>query len=122
VHVGRHHNSTADIKKGQTLLAEGERLLRKAGVQGRPLDHPHQRRALFEEAWLALACSAQDNLQGACETAHMAVCRLQTVNSVRSVAVLRMLAGDLRRRSRERHVKEFLPELDQALGYQIVGR
>jgi hypothetical protein len=33
-----------------------------------------------------------------------------------------MLAGDLRRLSRERHVKEFLPELDQALGDQMVGR
>ncbi|MDQ6899775.1 MAG: helix-turn-helix domain-containing protein [Candidatus Dormibacteraeota bacterium] len=120
VQLGHRYTSAGDFKKGWTLLAEGERLLRRAGVQSRSLDHPHQRRALFEDAWLALACSAQDNLQGACETARLAVRRLQSVSSVRSVVVLRVLAGDLRRRSRERHVKDFLPELDRALRDQVV--
>jgi transcriptional regulator with XRE-family HTH domain/tetratricopeptide (TPR) repeat protein len=121
-YVGRRDASAGEVRARRTLLAEGERLLRKTGVQERPLDHPFQRRALFEDAWLALACSAQGNLQGACETAHRAVRRLQSVSSPRSVAVLRVLATDLRKRAREGHVKAFLPELEQALGDQAVSR
>lgn len=122
VDAGRRLIAAGDPGGGERLLVQGEALLRKGRAQVRALDRPHQRRALFEEAWLALACSTQGNLQEACEAAGMAMRRLQGVKSPRSVAVLRAVAADLRRRARERHVKEFLPELDRALGDDMVSR
>jgi hypothetical protein len=116
VQVGRRHILAGGLTKGRKLLSEAEGLLDRARLRGHTLNRPNRRRALFEDAWLALARSGQENLQGACDTARLALRQLEDVSSPRSVVVLRALARDLRKRSREWHVKELLPELDEALG------
>jgi hypothetical protein len=72
-------------------------------------------RALFEGAWLAVAAAGRGDLERACALGRVALARTETVQSVRSIDVLRTLAKVLRRRSRNEHVADFLPPLNATL-------
>jgi hypothetical protein len=96
------------------LLRRGDRLLR-TGAHAVSLDDPAQRRALFEGAWLAVAAAARGDVERACALGRIALTRTETVQSVRSIDVLRTLATVLRRRSRNEHVADFLPALNSTL-------
>lgn len=102
---------------GRDMLRRGTALLR-TGAHDRPLDDASQRRALYEGAWLALAYAARGDLEGACGEARTAVGRLGSVRSPRSNALLHQLSTDFRRRTRNPHVADILPELDRALASQ----
>ena len=84
------------------------------------MSEPSQRRALYEGAWLALAYTAHGKLDEACAVAGMALPRLDRVRSPRSVVLLAMLAGELRRRKRNNTVAGFVPGLEEALARQSV--
>jgi hypothetical protein len=96
------------------LLRRGDRLL-CTGAHAAPLDDPSQRRALFEGAWLAVAAAARGDDERACTLGRIALARTETVQSVRSIDVLRILATMLRRRSRNEYVADFLPPLNATL-------
>jgi hypothetical protein len=113
--AGRDHREAGDQPAGRRLLQRGQALLRQWGTQDRDLTHPHQRRALFEGCWLAVGLGAEGDSTGACDVARIAVQRLERVRSPRSTALLQMLVTDLRGRKREPAVREFLPELRQAM-------
>jgi hypothetical protein len=110
--AGDHHTGTALLRRGERLLCTGAHAL--------PMDHPAQRRALFEGAWLSVAVAGQGRLEQACTIGSLAVTRLDTVQSARSAQVLRLLAKRLRRCSRNDYVRDFLPTLDAALTRQPV--
>jgi hypothetical protein len=114
--AGREHLAEGD-RAGRALLRRGTRLLR-TGAHDRPLGDASQRRALYEGAWLSLAYSAHGDLEVACGEARTAIGRLSSVRSPRSNALLHQLSTDFRRRTRNSHVAEVLPELDRALALQ----
>jgi hypothetical protein len=101
----------------RALLRRGGQLLQQ-GAHDASLDDPSQRRALYEGAWLALGYSASGRLDEACAVAETAVRRLPTVQSPRSVGLLRTLENDLSRRRRSPVVSAVLPELSSALARQ----
>lgn len=102
---------------GRAMVRKGADLLRTGAYDRRP-DGPHQRRALYEGAWLALGYTAHGKLDEACQVTRMALPRLAQVRSPRSLALLRTLAGDLRRRKRHQAVGDLLPDLEAALARQ----
>ena len=114
IHAGRELIVAGDAGRGRATLRKGEQLLR-TGAYARPSTAPNQRRALFEGAWLALGYTAHGKLDDACAVTRMALPRLESVRSPRSTALLRSLAGELRRRKRNQAVAELLPDLDNAL-------
>jgi hypothetical protein len=115
INLGRCQLAAGDRVAGRAALREGAALLR-TGAYARPLDdQSSQRRALFEGAWLALGYAEHGKLEDACDVGRVAVQRLATVASPRSAAVLGDLRATLRRRTRNAHVADFLPELEQAL-------
>jgi hypothetical protein len=103
--------------EGRAVLRKGEALLR-TGVYARRPDLPHQRRALYEGAWLALGYTAQGKLDEACAVAQLALPRREKVRSPRSTALLSTLAKELHRRKRNHTVSDFLPELENSLARQ----
>ncbi|MEY9850234.1 hypothetical protein ABH940_007358 [Streptacidiphilus sp. BW17] len=112
VQLGRAADTpTARVKRH---LSAGNQLL-ETGAHAVPKHDPSQRRALFEGAWLALGYTAVGEIEQACSVADRAVTRLESVASPRSVALLHELTGDLRRRQRNPHVRDFLPRLEAAL-------
>jgi hypothetical protein len=114
--VGRDRLAGGD-RVGRAMLQRGTALLR-TGAHDRPLDDASQRRALYEGAWLALAYAARGDFEGACAEARSAIGRLGSVRSPRSNALLHQLSADFRRRTRNPHVADLLPDLDQALARQ----
>jgi hypothetical protein len=114
IHHGRQCLRAEDKRRGRRLIADGEILLR-TGAYDRPLSDPQPRRALHEGAWLALGCTAHGRLEEACDLGRTAIKRLDRVRSARSTALLEQLASDLRRRQRNEHVRDFLPDLEAAL-------
>ncbi|MGQ0773076.1 MAG: carph-isopro domain-containing protein [Pseudonocardiales bacterium] len=118
-HAGTLANTAGDHRAGSALLSRGERLLR-TGAHDLPADHPAQRRALFEGAWLSVAAAGQGQLEQACTIGSHAVARLNGVQSARSAQVLRLLAGRLHRCGRNDYVRNFVPTLDAALARQPV--
>jgi len=102
---------------GRALLRKGEALLRTGAYARRP-DVPYQRRALYEGAWLALGYTAHGKLDQACDVTRMALSRLDQVRSPRSIALLRTMAGEMRRRKRNQAVADLLPDLEAALARQ----
>jgi len=118
-HAGTLAAAGGDHQTGTALLRRGERLLR-TGAHALPTDHPGQRRALLEGAWLSVAAAGQGHLEQACTIGSLAVTRLNAVRSVRSAQVLRLLAGRLHRCGRNEYVRDFLPALDAALARQPV--
>jgi hypothetical protein len=115
--AGRQSIASGGKASGRTLLRKGEALLR-TGAYARHPEVPFQRRALYEGAWLALGYTAHGKLDDACGVARMALPRLGRVRSPRSNALLRTLAGEMRRRRRHQGVAEFLPDLEAALAQQ----
>jgi hypothetical protein len=113
IHLGRL-NLPDDKRRGRRLISDGEALLR-TGAYDRPLNDPLPRRALYEGAWLSLACTAHGRLEEACDLGRIAIKRLDRVRSARSTDLLQQLAKDMRRRQRNPHVRDFLPELETAL-------
>jgi hypothetical protein len=111
-----HDASHRDLRP---LLRRGTRLL-GTGAHDVPLaDTGSQRRALFEGAWLSVAAAVRGDLEQACAHGRRALARTDSVQSPRSLDVLRVLADQVRRRTRNDHVAEFLPELTTALDRQI---
>jgi hypothetical protein len=117
IRAGRSVIASGAATDGRALLRKGEALLR-TGAYARRTDVPHQRRALYEGAWLALGYTAHGKLDEACEVARMALPRLGQVHSPRSGALLRQLADELRRRKRNQSAADLLPELENALAGQ----
>ncbi len=113
-HAGTLAVAAGDRQSGAALLRRGERLLR-TGAYALPVDHPAQRRALFEGAWLSVAAAGQGDLEQACRSGSLAVARLTVVQSVKSAQVLRLLARRLRRCTRNEYVRDFLPTLNAAV-------
>lgn len=118
-HAGTLAAAAGDHQSGAVLLRRGERLLR-TGAHALPVDHPAQRRALFEGAWLSVAVAGQGNLEQACTIGSLAVTRLERVQSVKSAQVLRLLATRLHRCARNEYVRDFLPTLNAALARQPI--
>lgn len=114
--AGRDRPAGGD-RVGRDMLRRGTALLR-TGAHDRPLGDASQRRALYEGAWLALGYAARGDLEGACGEARTAIGRLNSVRSPRSNALLHQLSTDFRRRTRNPHVADVLPELDRALASQ----
>jgi len=78
--------------------------------------HPHQRRAAVEGAWLALAHTLHGDLDQACEVGRLTISRLGGVQSDRCTSTLGALRGELCSDRRDNaEVREFVGELDQAL-------
>lgn len=117
IHAGVMAQHANEPGAARPLLRRGSRLLR-TGAHAASLDHAAQRRALFEGAWLAVAAASQGDLEQACSIGRVAVARTRTVRSRRSTEVLDVLAGRLRRRSRDEHVGDFLPVLESTLASQ----
>lgn len=113
-HAGILAAAAGDHQTGTVLLRRGERLLR-TGAHALPMDHPAQRRALFEGAWLSVAAAGQGHLEQACTIGSLAVTRLDAGQSPRSAQVLRLLAKRLHRCGRNEYVRDFLPTLDAAV-------
>ena len=111
---------TAGHRTGRETLRRGSALLR-TGAHRVPYDDGSQRRALYEGAWLSLAYSAYGDLERACAEARTAITRLEFVRSPRSNELLRQLSSDFRRRVRNPHVADLLPDLDRALAAQPPG-
>lgn len=118
-HAGTLAAAAGDHQTGTALMRRGERLLR-SGAHALPVDHPAQRRALFEGAWLSVSAAGQGCLEQACTIGSLAVTRLNEVQSARSAQVLRLLAKRLRRCGRNEYVRDFLPTLDAALARQPI--
>jgi hypothetical protein len=117
-HAGTLAAAAGNHQTGTALLRRGERLLR-TGAHALPVNHPAQRRALFEGAWLSVAAAGLGDLEQACTIGSLAVTRLDRVQSVRSAQVLRLLARRLRRCTRNEYVRDFLPTLDAAVARQL---
>lgn len=120
IHLGRVRHGEGATAQGRRFVTRGTALL-ATGAHEAPLDDPSQRRALFEGAWLALGYTSSGETELACQIATTATQRLATVRSPRSTAVLQQLAGDLRRRQRNPHVRSFLPELEKRLAEYPAG-
>jgi hypothetical protein len=78
----------------------------------RGVAEPSQRRAICEGGWLALSYGKLDD---AADVVRLALPRLSTVRSPRSVALLTRPAQDLRRCKRNRAIADLLPELEAVL-------
>ncbi len=61
------------------------------------------------------------NLEAACAEGRIAIGRLSTVRSPRSNTLLRHLSADFRRRTRNHHVADLLPDLERALAAPTPG-
>jgi hypothetical protein len=114
VSLGRSTVATGATRKARLLVREGQRLLEN-GAHDISQTQYGQRRALFEGAWLTLSYSVSGDLERACEVGSTAAARRSAVDSPRSDAVLRSVASELRKRSRNPYVHDFLPSLEQAL-------
>lgn len=114
VHLGIVRQEDGSTGPARKLLAQGIDLL-ATGAHTRSHTAPHQRRALYEGAWLALGNSARGELELACKIGAAAIERLSSVSSPRSVQLLNRLATDFRRRQRNPYVRSFLPQLEHAL-------
>ncbi|MDQ3987785.1 MAG: hypothetical protein M3291_01040 [Actinomycetota bacterium] len=119
-HAGALATGAGNRPARRSLLRRGEQLLR-TGAHDLPLDHPSQRRALFEGAWLSVAAACRGDFEQACTTGQLTLTRLDAVQSARSADVLRLLARRLRRAGKNEYVRDFLPALDRAVARQPVS-
>lgn len=78
-------------------------------------DYPYPREALLSGTALATAYLGLGEQEQACEVGRIALERLAHLHSPRCLASLRRLAGDLRARKLNPHIREFSPELDRRL-------
>jgi hypothetical protein len=82
-------------------------------------DQGYQRDALWSATDLATAHLGRGELEQACEVGRTALEWLPHINSPRCLALLSRLAGELRARKANSHVREFSTELDR--GLQLVA-
>jgi hypothetical protein len=75
----------------------------------------YQRDAVLDGIWLARAHVGLGELEQACEAGRTALERLPHVNSPLCLAALGRVAGELRARKVNPHVREFSTELDRRL-------
>lgn len=108
-----------DRRTSRSLLSRGQELLR-TGAYDVPIGDPAQRRALYEGAWLARGSTALGDLDQAADTVLAILPRLDKVQSPRSVVVLRGVASDMSRRTRNRRIADVLPDLQAKLERQPV--
>lgn len=113
-HAGALTTGAADRAARRSLLRRGQQLLR-TGAHDLSLDHPSQRRALFEGAWLSVGAACRGDFEQACLIGQRSIARLDRVQSARSAEVLRLLARRLRRAGNNEYVRDFLPALDRAV-------
>lgn len=111
--MGRRQLRLGD-RAGRANVTAGDRLLRR-GAHEAPSNSPSGRRALYEGLWLALGSIAVDDRDSAFALVDRAVSRLPQVNSPRSIVLLDQFAADLRRRTRNPAVREYLPQVEEAL-------
>jgi hypothetical protein len=78
-------------------------------------DYWSPRDAILTDTALATAYLGRGELEQACEVGRTALERLPQVNSPRCLTDLRRLAGELRARKTNSHVREFSTELDRRL-------
>ncbi|MGH3900737.1 MAG: hypothetical protein ACRDTA_21330 [Pseudonocardiaceae bacterium] len=78
-------------------------------------DYWSPRDAILHGTALAMAYLGRGELEQACEVGRTALERLPQVNSPRGLTDLRRLAGELRARKANSHVREFSAELDRRL-------
>jgi hypothetical protein len=78
-------------------------------------DYPYQRDALLSGTALVTAHLGLGELEQACEAGRTALERLPHVNSPLCLAALGRVAGELRARKVNPHVREFSTELDRRL-------
>ena len=121
IHAGVLAGNSGNRRAARSMAGRGSRLL-TTGAHGVSSDHPAQRRALFEGAWLAVAAAREGDLQQACDIGRIAAERTRTVKSRRSAEVLAILSAMLRRHSRDDYVADFLPFLNSALAGEVAGR
>nr|WP_218952020.1 hypothetical protein [Amycolatopsis anabasis] len=114
VHAGTLASDDRNQSAAAPLLRRGERLLRDGAHAVSP-DHPSQRRALFEGAWLTVATTYQGNHEKAWQFGQVALTRTQNVHSVRSLSVLSRLGSRLRRAQRNEYARSLSAMLDRAL-------
>ncbi|MGH3697487.1 MAG: hypothetical protein ACRDRX_26485 [Pseudonocardiaceae bacterium] len=103
---GCSHDSRRHFGNAVTLLTPNATAL---------ADQLYQRDALLGVTSLATAHLGRGELEQACEVGRTALERLPQVNSPRCLALLRRLAGELRTRKANTHVREFSTELDHRL-------
>lgn len=111
--MGRRQLRLGD-RAGRANITAGDRLLRR-GAHEAPSNSPSGRRALYEGLWLALGSIAIDDRDSAFALVDRATSRLPQVNSPRSIVLLDRFAADLRRRTRNPAVREYLPKVQEAL-------
>lgn len=113
VAMGRRQLRLGD-RGGRTILVDGHELLRR-GAYDAANDSPSARRALYEGAWLALGHVALGDMEQAFMLADRAASRLSEVRSPRSSALLAQTATDLRARTKNVAVRDYLPQLERTL-------
>lgn len=121
IHAGVLAGNSGNRRAARSLASRGSQLL-ATGAYGVPPDHPAQRRALFEGAWLAVATACEGDLRQACDIGRIAAERTRTVKSRRSAEVLAILSVMLRRHGRDDYVADFLPFLNSALAGEEAAR
>ncbi|MDX6237949.1 MAG: hypothetical protein QOG10_2764 [Kribbellaceae bacterium] len=115
--MGRRQRDAGDDGGGRQRVRKGQALLR-TGAHNVSVGKGPQRRALYEGSWLALGAATRGEVEEACQTGRTALARLGQVRSPRSVILLRHLASELNRRTRNEFVAAFVPELRAALARQ----
>jgi hypothetical protein len=115
VHLGQTAQAQGHTRQARTSLRVGLGLLRNSAALRDP-QHPQQRRAAVDGAWLALAHALSGDLDQACQVGRLTVSRLGVVQSARCTSVLTVLRSELRAdRTSNADVREFTGELDRAL-------
>jgi len=115
VRLARTAQARGQTRHAQTWLRDGLGLLRGSAAL-RDTQHPQQRRAAVEGAWLALAHALDGDLDQACQVGRLTISRLGVVQSARCTSVLTVLRSELPAdRTSNADVREFAGELDRAL-------
>jgi hypothetical protein len=104
--IADSRNSRRHLGNAVTLLTPGATAL---------ADQGYQRDALLDGIWLSRAHAGRSELEQACEVGRTVLEWLPHVDSLRGLALLRRLAGELRARKANSHVREFSTELDRTL-------
>jgi hypothetical protein len=115
VHLAQTAQAQGQTRRARTSLRDGLGLLRGSAAL-RDTQHPQQRRAAVDGAWLALAHALSNDLDQACQVGRLTISRLGVVQSARCTSVLTVLRSQLRaERPSNADVRDFAGELDRAL-------
>jgi hypothetical protein len=115
VHLAQTAQVQGHTRQARSSLRDGLGLLRGSAALRDP-QHPQQRRAAVDGAWLALAHALNGDLDQTCHVGRLTVSRLGVVHSARCTSVLTVLRSQLRAApTNNAEVREFAGELDRAL-------